>query len=176
MSLRAPIDIKNCTIQIRDNTPTTPLKINVRLGNGNMTWSEKRPVEYIRDRGHLDTVRKGDEEPMEVRLDATWIFIKSDTVTTANSEPVTVTEALKGTGAASAWVSTSADPCEIYAVDLVLINNPNCTAFFGEKITFPDFRYENIEHDLKNGTLVITGKCNATEPIVSRSSNPITTT
>lgn len=172
--LRTPIDIKDANVVIADGGSGTNRKfVRVRIGNGNLTWSEKKSIEYIRDRGRLDTARTGEEMPLEMRLDATWITITQDTANSAN-EAITPSDAMKKEGGAAAWLSTAADPCEPYAVDVEVSYDPTCSGFKSEIIIFPDFRYESIEHDLKAGTLVFSGKCNATEPTVSRVTNPAT--
>ena len=38
---------------------TSPNSITIKIGEGNLTYSEKRPVEFKLDRGNLDTVREG---------------------------------------------------------------------------------------------------------------------
>lgn len=152
------IDLKNCIIRIKDGSTHF---IDVKIGNGNITYTEKKNLDYIRDRGRLDQVRLGDEEPMDVRLDAQWEFITGD-------GEVTVEDALKQRGDASDWVSTSADPCEPYAVDVQILNNVPCTGVDDEIITLPEFRHTSIEHDPKAGTLAITGTSNATEATVTR--------
>jgi hypothetical protein len=166
----AVIDLKNTTLNINDGTSPTPETIEVKIGEGNMTYSEKRNMEYIRDRGVLDTVREGDEEPVEVKFDFTWEYITSDTGATVP----TVEEALKKTGEAAAWVSSATDDaCAPYAVDIVVLYEPTC-AGAGitneiETITLVEFRWESIEHDLRGGQISVTGNCNTTLAQVVRS-------
>lgn len=130
-------------------------QIRVRVGDGNVEWTEKRPVIYVKDRGLLDTVRLGDQEPLEVKFDATWVFL-----TASGSEPATIKDALKKTGPASTWVSSSADQCEPYAVTIEIVYTPPCSTT-GEVYFLHDFRYEDIGNNLKQGMLAFTGKCNA---------------
>lgn len=150
---------------VLDNAVITvqPHQLTVTIGEGNLQYTEKRNMEYIKDRGVLDTVREGDQEPVEVRLDSTWEFLRSDT-----GEEITVEEALKKVGAASGWTSSSSDACEPYAVDLVLHYDPDCGSTKDEVITLTDFRYESIEHNTKDGQLSISGKCNTTNATVER--------
>src|SRR6266576_3971774 len=105
----AAIDLKNTTIKVKDGAGHS---ITVTLGTGNLTYEEKRNIEYVKDRGLLDTVREGDEEPVDVRLDATW-----ENLTGVGGAP-TVEDAMKRRGPAATWTSTSADPCEPFAVDI----------------------------------------------------------
>jgi hypothetical protein len=130
-------------------------QLKIRIGDGNISWTEKRPIVYVKDRGLLDTVRRGDQEPVAVKFDATWVFLASYTTDTTP----TIEEALKQIGKASIWKSSSADPCEPYAVDVVIVYTPPCSVV-KETYTLADFRYEDLGHDLKTGQLAITGKCN----------------
>lgn len=148
-----------------DNAVITilPHHLEVKIGEGNCTYTEKRNMTYTRDRGTLDTVKEGDEEPMDVRIDATWEFLRSST-----GQTPTIEDVLKQRGEASTWVSSSADPCEPYCVDIEILYQPPCGGEEDEKITLPDFRWEQIEHDLRQGQISVTGKCNAKEANITR--------
>lgn len=150
---------------VSDNAVITiyPNEIEVKVGEGNLTWTEKVNRQYTRDRGALDTVRNGDEEPVDVKLDATWEWIKAATGATP-----TIEDALKKRGEASDWVTSSSDPCEPYAVDIEVHYIPDCGDEETEIILLEDFRYEQLDHDLKAGTISTSGKCNRTEASVSR--------
>ena len=158
----ASITLRNSVLKIKDGSGT-PNSLTVKIGDGNLTWSEKRNVEYKLNRGLVDEVRLGDDIPMDVRFDFVWDFLKSDT-----GEPVTIEEALKKTGAAASWVSSDADTCRPYAVDLEFTYDPDCGATKTEVIVLPDFRWEELAHDPKAGQVAVTGKCNATEALKSR--------
>jgi hypothetical protein len=140
-----------------------PHQIEVTIGDGNLTYDEKRTFKYIRNRGHLDTVRQDQDEPVDVTLDATWEFLRAVT-----GDPPTIEDALKQRGQASAWISSSSDTCEPYAVDVEVEYDPPCTGEQREIITLNDFRYESFAHDLKMGTLAMKGKANVTEATVVR--------
>lgn len=146
-----------------DDIDIAPKQLTIRIGEGNASWTEKRPITYVKDRGLLDTVREGDQEPVEVKLDATWVFLKADT-----GDPPTIEDALKKRGEASGWLTTSDDPCEPYSVDIVIEYTPPCSTEKLEIYTIQDFRYEEIGHDLKAGTLSLTGKCNVVEVTTTR--------
>jgi len=161
----AQIDLKYCTIKLKDGSTPTPNEITVKIGEGNLTYSEKREMEYVRDRGLLDTVREGDEQPIDVTMDFTWEWLKG--LTTSGAVP-TIEDALKNRGAASDWVSSSADPCEPYCVDIQVFYSPPCGETYDEVIVLPDFRQTDLSHDLRAGTVSITGQCNATEATVTR--------
>ncbi len=139
--------------------------IEVKIGEGNLTYSENRNIDYILDRGLLDDVREGDQVPMDVNFDFQWEYI----VGSSGSAIPTVEEALKGTGEAAAWVSTDSDACRPYAVDLEIEYLPvPSTCGDGEVITFSDFRYETLDHDLREGTISCAGRCNVTKAAAVR--------
>lgn len=140
-----------------------PNEIQVKLGTGNASYTEKVNRDYTLDRGRLSTVRNGDEVPVEVRVDAIWEFLLGDT-----DEPPSLEDVMKKRGNAANWVSSSDDPCEPYAIDLVIEYIPPCGDIDAEFITLPDFRYEEAQHDMKAGTLSFTGKCNVTEATIAR--------
>lgn len=137
--------------------------ISIKSGDGNLTWSETDNYEYDLDRGVLDTVRKGDEEPMQLSLDSVFEFITAVT----GADP-TLREALKQTGQASAWTSASSDTCEPYAVDIVIEQKQPCSGVKPELIIFPDFRMESLDFDAQAATISLSGRCNATGPTSSR--------
>lgn len=133
-------------------------RLEIKVGEGNLTYDEKRTMEYKKDRGALDTVREGDEEPIDVRLDIQWEWLSS-----AGSDTVpTPEEVLKKEGLASTWQTSSADICEPYAVNIKILYDPNCSGVDGELITLKDYRWESLNHDLRAGTLATSGKCNVT--------------
>jgi hypothetical protein len=142
-----------------------PQEISIKLGDGDVKWTEKNEFTYDLDRGNLDGVRKANEVPMDVSFN--FIF---DHVVSASGEPITPMEAIKGVGAASEWVTSATDKCEPYAVDIVVIDNPPCAPANAETMTFPDFRSESREGSFKDASISISGRCNAQEPLVERPS------
>lgn len=141
-----------------------PQQLEIKIGDGNLTYTEHKEYDYLLDRGNLDTVREGDEVPMDVRIECVY-----EHITTGTSETIAPLDALKQKGGASSWVSASADPCEPYSVDVEVFHEVPCGTNQDETTLFPDFRHESAEINLKDATISITGKCNATEPIVTRS-------
>jgi hypothetical protein len=164
----AQIDIKNCTILIEDGAGHS---LEVKIGEGNLTYSEKRNMLYTLNAGRLDEVREGDESPMDVKLDAVWEYISGG----ASSDGVpSVEDALKQRGAASGWTSTDSDTCRPYAVDLSIIYSPEPEGCGDEEdIVLADFRVEEYAHDLRAGTISISGKCNVIEAVATRVSPPV---
>jgi hypothetical protein len=141
--------------------------ITIKIGEGNLTYSEHRNVEFSRDRGSLDSVRLADEEPVDLSVDAMWEWIRA----TSGSSAPTLEDVVKQRGEASAWVSTADDTCQPYCVDIEVWNVPNCGTDEDEIIVFEEFYYETADHDLREGTLNFSGRSNRTEATVRREIN-----
>jgi hypothetical protein len=139
-------------------------RLYCKIGEGNITYDEKRTLEYKKDRGKLDTVREGDEEPIDVKLDMQWEFL---TAATGATVP-TPEDVLKQEGPASTWVSSSDDACEPYALDILIVYDPSCSGTEAEMILLQDYRYESLNHDAKAGTISTSGKCNVTKAVKTR--------
>ncbi len=142
-------------------------KLTIRIGEGTMSYSEKRAIVYVKDRGRLDTVRTGDEDPMDVKLDFTWEFLSSQS---SDTTP-TIEDAFKKLGPAADWVSTSDDQCEPFCVDLYMLYSPPCTTNQKELIILPEFRYEDLGHEMKNAQVSVSGKCNVVAAIRERAAS-----
>ena len=138
-------------------------ELTIKVGDGTISWSEAKEYEYELDRGDLDTVRETDQQPMEVDLE--FVF---ESVTAGTGESITPVDALKRKAGASEWVNAATDPCEPFAVDMEIVHTPPCGGADIEEILFPDFRYESLEYDLTEATIAVSGRCNATEPTVTR--------
>lgn len=134
-------------------------QIKVKVGEGNLTWDENRPMEYLLDRGVIDEVREGDEVPMDVNLDIKWEFLTGDVGDPGGGLP-TLKDILKQEGLASSWVSSDDDPCRPYAVDIILDYVPACSTVKKEFIVLKDYRWEKMSHDAKAATIATSGKCN----------------
>jgi hypothetical protein len=140
-----------------------PQNLDIKIGEGNITYTEHNEYEYLKDRGNLDSVKEGDEVPMDVKLEAVF-----EHITQGTSEVISPMDAVKGIGGAAEWVSASSDLCEPYCIDVVVLHTPPCGTSELERVTFPDFRSETREINYKESTISITGKCKATEPLVER--------
>jgi len=154
------IDLKDALLRIKSGNSQALI---VRIGEGNMTYTERVEREYTLDRGTLDEVRDGDEVPVEARFDFIWDFISSPSSGSDSTGTPTVEDALKNTGAAADWTSSDSDACRPYAVDLEVEYIPNCATGDKETITLSDFRYEQLDHDLRAGTVAVSGRCNVTK-------------
>jgi len=149
-----------------DDTITfLPIEVDVKIGDGNLTYTENTEYEYLLDRGSLDTVKKGDAQPMDLTIDFVYEF-----VSTGTGEAITPVDALKGVRGAAEFTSSSTDPCEPFAVDLEVNHSPGlCAATVEKEVTlFPDFRPDSLEVDLDGATISATGRCNVEEPTITR--------
>jgi len=160
----AQIDLKNAVIKIMDGTTPTPNEMEVVIGEGNLNYTERRNIEYKLNRGLIDGVREGDEVPVDVSLEFRWEFLRASV-----GDPPSVEDALKQRGEASTWVTAGADACEPYAVTLVVIHTPPCGGAEVETITLGEFRWEELDHDLRAGTVSVNGKCNIRYATITRS-------
>ena len=138
-------------------------QIEIKIGDGNITYTENSNYDYELDKGLLDTVREGDQAPIDVNVDFVYEFI-----TTGTSEAITPMDALKKKGGAAGWVSSSSDPCEPYAIDIEVEYTPPCGGSEIDTTVFPDFRPDTKEVDFGEASVSVTGRCNVVEPIVTR--------
>lgn len=166
MLVMAQFDLKNAIVRFVDGATGTgkPNKLDIGIGEGNLTFDETKMREYTLDRGKLSAVRNGNETPMDVSLDFIWTFLKANTTTAA----ITPVDALKKRIGAATWVSSDSDLCNPYALDIQIWYDPQCATDKIEDIVLPDFRYEKLAFDTKAGMIKCSGKCNATEASVSR--------
>ena len=140
-----------------------PQEVEIKVGDGDVTYTENNECTYDLDRGDLDTVREGDQVPMDVSFDIIY-----EHITTGTGESISPMDALKRKGSASEWVSAATDKCEPYAVDIEVTHIPPCGTNQKEITTFPDFRSESREVSFADSKISIKGRCNAVEPIVER--------
>jgi len=150
-----------------DNAVITflPARIEIRIGEGNLTWTEAREFDYVLDRGNLDTVRQGDEQPLEIQLEFLYEFYTNGSGGAWDPSPI---DFLKRVNEGANLESSSSDPCEVFSVDIEVVYDPPCGSELNENYVFPDFRYESLEFNLQDATISVSGKCNATEPTVTR--------
>jgi hypothetical protein len=147
-----------------DTITFLPQRIEIKIGEGDLSWTENREILYDLDRDLLDTVRLGQEQPVEV--DLAFIF---DYVTTQSGQAITPVDALKRIGEASEWVNSATDPCEPYAVDLYVVHCVPCGTDQDQDFTFSDFRYESLEYSIQDASIAVTGRCNVSSVTSTRS-------
>jgi len=140
-----------------------PQRLEIKIGEGDLSWTEAREFIYDLDRDQLDTVRQGQEQPLEI--DLAFIF---DYVTTESGQAITPVDALKRVGEATEWVSSSSDLCEPYAVDIYVIHCVPCGTDKDQDFLFQDFRYESLEYSIQDASIAVSGRCNATDMVTTR--------
>jgi len=140
-----------------------PQRITVKIGDGDLTWTESRELIYDRDRDLLDTVRLGQEQPVSIDLNFTFEY-----VTTQSGQLITPVDALKKKNEATEWVSSSSDLCEPYAVDIYVIHDVPCGTDYDQDFRFADFRYESLDYSIKDATIAVSGQCNVSEVQTTR--------
>lgn len=162
----AKIALRDVTVTLRDGTTPTPNELEIVIGDGNITWTESRTLEYTNDRDLLDERRLASEVPMEVSLTAKLDYYSG---LTAGPLP-SIMEAIYFEGAASTWISTDTDPCRPKCLDLVLDNVPSCSGVDAqETIVFPKFFAETADFDVQAAQISLSGTCLATKVVATRS-------
>jgi|SRR3990167_2966020 len=137
----------------------TSSKLAIKVGNGTVAFTEHSDHEYVPNQGLIETgfVRDADEEPIDLKIDALFEFIKSDI---GGGEGLTIDEFLNQENAGSSLISTGGSS-EPYAVDVEVVHDTPCSVD-DEAVAFEDFRVDTTNYDPKAGTLSITGQCNVT--------------
>lgn len=141
-------------------------RIAIDVGEGNVTFTEAKEYEYLRDRGDLDTVREGDEQPIEVSLEFVYEYVRA-----SSGQDVTPVDAIKRINGAAEWVSSATDQCEPFAVDILLKHCVPCGTDEDEDLLLPDFRWESLDYDLGAATIAVSGRCNVSSATVTRSTD-----
>lgn len=129
--------------------------IEIKIGEGNISWTETRNLEYTHDRGAVSEVRLGDDEPCELSFDFIWTWLSS----ISGSSPYEAIKGIDGT--------TSGSDCEPFAVDIKIEMHGCDGDSVIETITFPEFRYDTISADLRQGQLSCSGKIPAIAPTIT---------
>lgn len=143
-----------------------PQRIAIKIGEGDLSWTESRELIYDRDRDLLDTVRLGQEQPVSVELNFTFEY-----VTTESGQAITPVDALKRVGEATEWVSSSSDLCEPYAVDIYVIHDIPCGTDQDQDFLFQDFRWESLDYSIQDATIAVSGQCNVSDVITTRAAS-----
>lgn len=166
MAVPKTIDLKECTVKFIDGS-ATPNTLDIKVDEGNLTWTETRQLEQKTDRGKLDYLKEGEEVGMKVSVDLRW-----DTLKASTGDPVTPFDFLHKQNAASTYKSTDV-VCTADTIDIAVYINHNCgTTIEDEIITFAKFGYTEIGGDLKAGKLSVSGICNSKFPTSVRTVLP----
>lgn len=141
-----------------------PRSLALKNGEGTFSFVEKKARTYTKDRGALSEVKNADEDPVEWALDLIYEFLESESGATVP----TPREVINQIGAASAWISSDPDLCRPYSIDIVMEYDPQCSGTDKEVVTIATARHEQLDGDVKAGTLKVSGKANITLVSVDR--------
>jgi len=159
----AVIDMKHCDITLKDGGTES---IIIKVGEGTFSFTETRNQEYRMNRGLLNTVREGDEAPVEWSLDIEW-----DSIQGSPGSPVSGgIDIIRGIiyGGEGYVSSDTDDPCASYAFDILAEYRPPCDAG-AQDISLPHCRIESCAYDMQAGTLQLSGKANVTQATITAS-------
>ena len=159
----AIFDLKLATVTFQDGTTPTPNTLAIKVGEGTLSFTETRNRNYKKDRGKLYKVVNGDEEPLDVSFDLIWEYLRGD-----SGHPPSPEDAMKQINNASTWVSTDADTCSPYCIDIFIVFSPACAADKTEHIQLPQFRVEKLQYNAKESMVSASGKCNVTDATITR--------
>ena len=151
--------LKDGTITLLDGA-ATPASVTVDVEDGDLSWTERTPVDIVVDRGVLAHARASNEQPVEIAF--SMIFQSLSTHAT-----LTPYDALKNSGGASAWTSDEPNS-DAWAVTLqFVIGDPAGGA--SETITFARFCPEEIvfQEGTPYDTLRVSGRAVITAPAVT---------
>ena len=153
---------------IEDGTET-PNTITISHEQGNLSWTETLNKVIVRDRGTLDSRRRGDDEPTKLTFTLNHVELSSDISDTGEAETPTLREILHAIGNAAAWAST-ADDGEEFAVRMIFwILNPD-TSGKDEKIVFEKVALDSLQFQeaAEADTLAVNAEDFETKPTVTR--------
>lgn len=140
-----------------------PQQIEIRIGDGDLSWTEAREVLYDLDRDILDDVRLGPEQPLE--LNAAFVF---EWAATGSGEAISPIDAIKRINDAEEWVSSDTDQCRPYAIDVIVDHVVPCGTNQDQRFSFEDFRWDSLEYSIQDAAITLTGRCNRTDALVAR--------
>ena len=103
------------TYAIGDVLTILSQQLEIKIGEGNCTYTEKQEYKYDLERGNLDAVREGNEVPVEMKFECVY-----EHITTGTGEQLCPMDALKGENGAAEWVTSGPDPCEPHAVEVTI--------------------------------------------------------
>ena len=143
-----------------------PRKIEVKVGEGDISHSKTKDPQIDLDRGDLDGARRGNQQAMTVDFSFVYDWLASST-----TDVPTVDEVLEQEGEAADWTNAAADTCEPYQVTLKVIDAPSCGSELAEILIFPYFLPTSINASVEAAAVTVSGICVATKPIKRRVTN-----
>lgn len=132
-------NLQDGTIQLADDNSANTLVIVCE--EGNLTWSETHNVEHIKDRGSLDHMREGEQEPVSFSFSVRYKYAIA-----SGSEPLSPYECFHQIGGASSWVSR--EPCgDVYSIAIKFTIADPCSTGEDEMIVFHRVPRPNINFE-----------------------------
>ena len=131
-------------ILVIEDGAETANTITISHEQGNLQWTENLAKVVVKDRGALDSRRRGDEEPVKLSFAMNHVELSSDIEDTGEAETPTLREVLQHIGNAAAWESTAAAG-EEFSVRLIFwILNPDADGK-DEKIVFEYVALDSLQ-------------------------------
>lgn len=180
------IDIRNCIVFLKTLALDTGnlVFMAIKIGDGQLSFTESQAFTPILNRGKLDDIRSGDQQQVALNINGRATFFLSNIEGPAQDETYTANEILRGIeygniddhgrpkfrGTREDWLT--AYGCPPYCADVEIHNNPGLacpdTEAVGEAMLFRYFRVESINPDLSAGNVSISGNCHITQPMLAR--------
>lgn len=143
-----------------------PQKVEMKVGEGNVEHTETQEAVIDTDRGILDGVRAGTDQPMTWSASFVYNWLRA-----SSGDPITVYEAIYQLGDASTWVTSSTDKCEPYQLDFFVLDRPSCGSEEAEVMLFRYSRITSVNPSVEAASVSIEATCNSLRPDVSRVTN-----
>lgn len=159
-------NLRDGELVVKDGTTPTANDITVALDEGDLGIDETLNTVNVLDRGSLDHMRQGDEEPVRVTFTLKFVeYLKQS----GDSDP-SVYEVLTQQGGAAAWASTNDDGGDVFTLTLEFTIASPTSGDQDETITLTKFHPTSIsfkEGDEYN-TLGVEGEAFITRPSVAK--------
>jgi len=143
-----------------------PQRVEMKVGEGDVEFTENQEAIIDTDRGLLDGMRSGTEQAMTISSSFVYDWLRA-----SSGDPITVYEALKRKGDAAGWHNAALDPCEPYQVDMFIIDRPDCGSEEAEIMFFRRMRTTSISASVAGASVSLEGTCMVVEPEIQRVAN-----
>jgi len=178
------IDLRNAALFLKTKKPGTGTSSQVacdvwtliKFGEGNFSYNENESFEYELDRGKLDDVNFGDEQPVSFSLEGKHTFVASQ-----GTENKTIHEIIKGIdygtlnyqfqGTAETWLSDYGCVPYAFELELHIIPQLECPTLTipGEAYLFRYCRVPSAEVSLSTRRVnIANGEAHILRPFVLR--------
>jgi hypothetical protein len=143
-----------------------PKRLEINVGEGNITHTENKDPQIDLNRGLIDGARAGNEQPMEVSAEFIYDWLRA-----SSGQEVKPYEVLNQLGEGANWHTTAADPCEPFCIDIFILDTPPCGSEQAEMIFFRKFNLQNLTSSVEAANVTFSGICTASIPDVYRIDN-----